>query len=293
MQRAAGRSPLRETNLAAAQPAQIAVLGNNHVEHAENRSPGNKQLTTAATCTQHPQEQIVGKNLTCQWGVMKGQVPQWGRRDCPGFDTWERRGTKGTAAGAAGVCWAGQPWGLSPFPRFPCASSALPFLFEQIRSGMGCSFCASLWLLHLLSQHTGMEKERGAVGCFGNLQWTFSGTFQTPGRLWGFQIHQTKGELLKRALGSAVARARDGEHPKKPCQPNSPPLTVLGAAAPGTGRAFHREDGESPRVRWGLCSLPATRALCPRGGAVAAQLGAWRGSSPNECRQIHGSESVY
>lgn len=225
MQRAAGRSPLRETNLAAAQRAQIAVLGNNHVEHAENRSPGNEQLTTAATCTQHPQEEIIGKNLTCQRGVMRGQVPHWGRRDSPGFDTWESRGwrggeeMKGTAAGAAGVCWAGQPWGLSPSTHLPCASSALPFLFEQIRSGMGCSFCASPWLLHLLSEHTGLGKERGAVGCFGNLQWTFSATFQTPGRLRGFQIHQTKGELLRRALGSAVARARDGKLPKKPPQP--------------------------------------------------------------------------
>lgn len=52
--------------------SQIAVLGNNHVEHAENRSPGNKQLTTAATCTQHPQEQDHREEVNLLVGCNEG-----------------------------------------------------------------------------------------------------------------------------------------------------------------------------------------------------------------------------
>lgn len=55
------------------------------------------------------------------------------------------------------------PWGLSPSPCPLCASSTLPFLFEQIRSGMRCSFCASLWFPHPLSEHT--RDEATAWGC--------------------------------------------------------------------------------------------------------------------------------
>lgn len=52
--------------------SQIAVLGNNHVERAENRSPGNKWLTTAATCTRHPREQDQRKEVNLSVGCNEG-----------------------------------------------------------------------------------------------------------------------------------------------------------------------------------------------------------------------------
>lgn len=71
------------------------------------------------------------------------------------------------------------------------------------------------------------------------LQWTCSGTFQTPERLWVFRIHQTKGELLRRALRSAVARAMGAELPAAPKKATPAhslrALTVLGAAGPRNG----------------------------------------------------------
>lgn len=113
--------------------SQIAVLGNNHVEHAENHSPviNSEQQQPPAPSTHR--SRITGKKLTSQWVVMKGAGPIVGQEGLAsvwhlGEQGWRSgEDTKGTAAGAAGVCWAGQPLGA-----LPISSSSLCILCFSI-----------------------------------------------------------------------------------------------------------------------------------------------------------------
>lgn len=105
--------------------SQIAALGNNHVEHTENRSPGNKWLTTAATCTQHPQEQDHRKEVNLSVGCNEGgrshswaggtsQRLTFGRAR---LEEW--RGHKGHSSGSSRCLLGWKTLGGSPHPLVP------------------------------------------------------------------------------------------------------------------------------------------------------------------------------